>query len=198
MVRVNPSRQTTTGPTAAAVVEGPDFVCVGAIAAAHGIRGEVKVKSFTADPLDVGAYGPLTTDRGLVLKLKPLREQGDGVIARVDGIEDRNAAEALRGLKLFVPRAQLPETQDEDEFYHADLLGLGVEDQSGVKIGRIRSIQDFGAGDMLEITLEQGGSAFLSFTREMVPTVDIKAGRVIAVPPEGWLDEPAREGEDGE
>jgi len=197
MVRASTSPQ-TTGTTAPAVVEGPDYVCVGAIAAAHGIRGEVKVKPFTADPVDVGAYGPVTTDRGQILKLKVLREQGDAVVVRIEGVADRNEAEALRGLKLFVPRDKLPAPDDEDEFYHADLLGLGVEDQAGVKLGRILSIQDFGAGDMLEIALEQGGSAYLAFTREAVPAVEVKAGRVIANPPEGWLEEPARDDEEGQ
>jgi 16S rRNA processing protein RimM len=197
MVRASASPQ-TTGSTAPAVVEGPDYVCVGAIAAAHGIRGEVKVKSFTANPQDVGAYGPVTTDRGQVLKLKVLREQGDAVVVRIEGVADRNEAEALRGLKLFVSRDKLPAPDDEDEFYHADLLGLGVEDQAGVKLGRILSIQDFGAGDMLEIALEQGGSAYLAFTREAVPVVEVKAGRVIANPPEAWLEEPARDDEAGQ
>lgn len=197
MVRASASPQ-TTGSTAPAVVEGPDYVCVGAIAAAHGIRGEVKVKSFTADPLDVGAYGPVTTDRGQVLKLKVLREQGDAVVVRIEGIADRNEAEALRGLKLFVSRDKLPASDDEDEFYHADLLGLAVEDQAGVKLGRILSIQDFGAGDMLEIALEQGGSAYLAFTREAVPVIEVKAGRVIANPPEAWLEEPARDDGEGQ
>ncbi len=195
MVRAS-ARQQTTGTTAPAVVEGPDFVCVGAIAAAHGIRGEVKVKAFTADPLGVGAYGPVTTDRGQVLKLKVLREQGDAVIARVDGVTDRNGAEALRGLKLYVSRASLPAPEDEDEFYHADLLNLAVEDQAGETLGRIASIQDFGAGDMIEIALAQGGSAYLAFTRDIVPTVDVKGGRVIVAPPAGWLDQGEKEGEE--
>ncbi|RJF88484.1 ribosome maturation factor RimM [Oleomonas cavernae] len=188
MVRASTSQQ-TTGTTAPAVVEGPDYVCIGAIAAAHGIRGEVKVKSFTAEPVDVGAYGPVTTDRGQVLTLKVLREQGKAVIARIDGVGDRNAAEALRGLKLFVARAALPAPVGEDEFYHADLLGLAVEDEAGDKLGRVLSIQDFGAGDMIEVALAAGGSAFLAFTRQAVPVVDVKNGRVIVAPPEGWLDQ---------
>lgn len=188
-----------TSPTPAVAAQAaPDertHVCVGAIAGAHGIRGEVKVKAFTEDPMDVGAYGPVTTERGRVLVLDPIRVQGQAVVARVEGVADRNAAEALRGNRLWVPRAALPETGDEDEFYHADLLGLPVVDGAGTLLGTVATIQDFGAGDMIEVAFPQGGTAFLAFTREIVPSVDLKAGRLIAVPPEGWADQGADEQE---
>lgn len=185
------------GTATQVAVDGPGFVCVGAIAGAHGIRGEVKVKPFTADPLDVGSYGPVLTTRGTRLDLQPLRVQGQVVVARIDGVADRNAAEALKGLRLYVPRDALPDTDDEDEFYHADLLGLPIVDAAGETIGTVRTIQDFGAGDMLEVALATGGTAFLPFTRETVPTVDLKSGRLTAVPPEGWLTVPEeKEGDD--
>ncbi|MDD3445319.1 MAG: ribosome maturation factor RimM [Zavarzinia sp.] len=185
----------TSGTATPVAVDGPGYVCVGAIAGAHGIRGDVKVKPFTEDPLDVGAYGPVFTARGISLKLQPVRVQGQALIARIEGVADRNAAEALRGQRLYVPRDALPET-DEDEFYHADLLGLPVVDGAGETIGTVRTIQDFGAGDMLEVALATGGTAFLPFTLDVVPTVDLKAGHLIALPPEGWLDVP--KAEDGE
>ncbi len=181
------------GTAEISAVDERTHVCVGAIAGAHGIRGEVKVKSFTSDPLDVGAYGPVLTDRGARLVLLPLRVQGQAVVARIEGVADRNAAEALRGRRLYVPRSALPATEDEDEFYHADLLGLAVVDGAGEVLGKVASIQDFGAGDMIEVAFEGGASAFLAFTREIVPVVDIAAGRLVAHPPEGWADTGADE-----
>ncbi len=192
---VSPAKTSAAGTATPVAVEGRDFVCVGAVAGAHGIRGEVKVKPFTEDPMAVGAYGPLTTEKGRLLKLTPIRVQGGAVIARIEGVDDRNAAEALRGSRLHVPRANLPATEDEDEFYHADLIGLAVVDAAGEAIGKIVAIQDFGAGDMLDVALATGGFAYLPFTREVVPTVDVKAGKVVAVPPEGWLEEPEAEGD---
>lgn len=191
------------GTAALPAVDGPGYVCIGAVAGAHGIRGEVKVKPFTEDPLAVGDYGPVLTSKGLTLELQPLRVQGTAVVVRIDGVDDRNKAEALRGQRLYVPRAALPEP-DEDEFYHADLLGLPVVDGAGNRLGTVATIQDFGAGDMIEVTFDGGGSAFLPFTRDVVPTVDLKAGHLVAVPPEGWLDAPddqseeAGRGEEGE
>lgn len=185
------------GTAALPAVDGPGYVCIGAVAGAHGIRGEVKVKPFTEDPLAVGDYGPVLTNKGLTLELQPLRVQGTAVVVRIDGVDDRNKAEALRGQRLYVPRAALPEP-DEDEFYHADLLGLPVVDGTGNRLGTVATIQDFGAGDMIEVAFDGGGSAFLPFTREVVPTVDIKAGHLVAVPPEGWLDVPEEKGDEGE
>ncbi|PWR22088.1 ribosome maturation factor RimM [Zavarzinia compransoris] len=189
---IAPKKTAPKPGTAAPAVDGPGYVCVGAVAGAHGIRGEVKVKPFTEDPMAVGGYGPVLTSKGLTLELQPLRVQGTAVVVRIDGVDDRNKAEALRGQRLYVPRAVLPEP-DEDEFYHADLLGLPVLDGAGTRLGTVAAIQDFGAGDMIEVAFDGGGSAFLPFTREVVPGVDLKAGHLVAVPPEGWLDVPDEE-----
>ncbi|WP_439817927.1 ribosome maturation factor RimM [Zavarzinia sp. CC-PAN008] len=166
------------------------MLCLGAIAGAHGVRGQVRVKTFTATPDGVGAYGALSTEDGRRFRLVVERVMDGFVIARIDGVGDRNAAEALRGTRLYVPRAALPQAED-DEFYHADLLGLAVEDRAGTVLGTVRAIHDFGAGDLLELALPEGGTALLPFTQAVVPVVDVKAGRLVAEPPEGW-NAPAR------
>lgn len=180
----DPAPGTMTAPTGQ--------LCLGVVAAAHGVRGEVKLKSFTAEPEAIGAYGPLTTERGEILRLAGLRRQGDALVARIQGIASRDAAERLRGQKLYVPRAALPEPAA-DEFYHADLVGLTVRDVAGETVGRLVAIQDFGAGDLLEIALAAGGTAFLPFTRDLVPLVEPAAGRVTVAPPADWLAEPPAE-----
>lgn len=178
---------------AGAAPEG--HLLLGAVAGAHGIRGAVKLKTFTADPAAIGSYGPLVDERGRRFVVHVDRALAGAVIARIDGVGDRNAAEALRGTRFYVPRAALPEP-DEDEFYHADLLGLAVEDAAGGRIGTVATVQDFGAGDVLEIRLAEGGMAWLPFTRAMVPKVDVAGGRLVASPPEDWLLPPEPEGED--
>lgn len=170
-------------------------VFVGAVAAAHGIKGEVKIKTFTEQPLNVGAYGPLS-DEGASrqFKLASLRLAGDGtVIARIDGVADRNAAEALRGLRLYAPRAALPEA-GEGEYYHHDLIGLTAVLPDGTVFGTVAGVDNFGAGDVIEIE-HAGETVVLPFTDETVPTVDLAAGRVVIVLPQGWDDEPVGERE---
>jgi 16S rRNA processing protein RimM len=130
------------------------------IGAAHGIKGELRVKAFTGDPLALGDYGPLHAADGRVFEIANLRPQGEVVVARFKGISDRNAAEALTGTELFIDRSALPDDADEDEFYHADLVGLAVRDETGAEIGSVTAVHDFGGGDILEIrhSRSRGGS----------------------------------------
>jgi 16S rRNA processing protein RimM len=163
----------------------PDLVLVGRFGAAHGVRGEIRLKSFTADPKAIAAYGPLTDVGGTAkFVLASLRLVKDDIcVARVEGIGDRTAAERLTNLDLFVPRAQLP-PPDADEFYQADLIGLAACLEDGREIGRIERVLDFGGGDILEIRRSAGGETLLvPFTRAAVPHVDIARGRVTIVPP---------------
>ncbi|MDA5192726.1 ribosome maturation factor RimM [Govanella unica] len=164
---------------------GPDWVCLGQVTGAIGVRGEIRVKSFTTDPKSLQSYGALTVlPGGETMDFKLLRVVKDGLAMRAEGVTDRDAAEALRGKRLYVPRARLPEP-DEDDFYHADLIGLRVEDAAGQELGHIRAVHDFGAGDVLDVAAVAGGQGFmLPFTREAVTLVDIKGGRIVAVPPE--------------
>jgi 16S rRNA processing protein RimM len=167
-------------------------VLVGAIAGAHGVRGAVRIRSFTDDPAAVAAYGPVFDEAGArQLVLKVTGPTKGGVIAEIDGVADRDAAESLRGVRLYVPRAALPST-DEDEFYQADLIGLAVETVDGDSLGRVRAVQNFGAGDLLEVERADGSTVSLPFSRAAVPVVDIGAGRIVADPPAGLLDPPER------
>ena len=158
-------------------------ICVGMITAAHGVRGLVRIKPFTADPAAVTAYGPVGDEAGRrQFALTLLNRHKDQWLARIDGIDDRNAAEALRGTGLFVDRAALPPPEDDDEFYHADLIGLAAVSPDGRRLGRVRAVHDFGAGDLLELVTEAGGIVTVPFTRAAVPEIDIAAGRVVVVP----------------
>jgi 16S rRNA processing protein RimM len=148
------------------------------IGAAHGIRGEVRVKSFTADPLALGDYGPLSSEDGRLFEVQAIRPAGEVVVVRFKGVADRNAAEALTGTALFVERAALPDDDEEDAFYHADLVGLAVKDMAGETIGRITAVQNFGGGDILDVALSARGSALVPFTKAAVPAVDVAGGFV--------------------
>ena len=160
-------------------------VVVAAVAGAFGVRGEVRLKSFTADPGAVAGYGALEAPDGRRFEVTLDRPVKGGFAARLSGVSTREQAEALRGTRLTVPRERLPALPD-DEFYHADLVGLPVHDPGGAEIGRVRAVLEFGAGDILEIALPDGRTAMLPFTREAVPTVDLAAGRLVADPPEGF------------
>lgn len=163
-----------------------DKVCVGAIAGAFGVQGEVRLKSFCTEPGDIATYGPLTSEDGRrSFTVRLTRPVAGGLGARLSGVQTREDAEALRGTTLWADRAALPNLPD-DEFYHADLIGMEVVDTGGVVLGRVRAIYDHGAGDILEITGK--GQIMLPFTRKFVPTVDIKARRIIADPPEDGQD----------
>jgi 16S rRNA processing protein RimM len=161
-------------------------VCVAQIGAAHGIRGEVKLWSFTADPLAIKEYGPLETEDGAArFKIESLRAAKDHLVVRFSGIDDRNAAERLTNLRLFVPRTRLPAT-DADEFYHADLVGLKAVDANGNEFGTVIAVQNFGAGDLLEIKIpDDSETVLMPFTVTTVPTVDIAGGRIVIDPPQG-------------
>lgn len=191
----SPARKNSSGAAGAA------RVCVGAIAAAHGIKGEVKIKCFTADPLSIGAYGPVSDESGMrSFRLSQLRAPGGAagesvVIARIEGVADRNAAEALRGLRLYVLRAALP-APEPGEYYHQDLIGLTAVLVSGERLGTVQAVHNFGAGDLLDITRDDGGSVVVPFTNAVVPTVDLKAGKLVVDPPDGLLDGEEKPGDD--
>src|SRR4051812_34357652 len=151
------------------------MILMGAIAGVHGVRGEVKVKPSTADPLAVAAYGPLYDESGrkFDLKLSSKAAKDTIVIARIDGVADRNAAEALKGKRLYAPRAALPPIEDAAEFYPSDLIGLAVEDRNGRSLGTVLALQDYGAGDVIAIGGGSDGDFDLPFADRFVPVVDL-------------------------
>ena len=158
-------------------------ILIAEITTAHGIRGEVVVRAYTDNPDSLVAYGPLMdAPGGRSFTLTTLRVTNKGVLARVAGINDRNAAEALRGTKLYVDRAKLPST-GEAEFYHADLIGLRAVSEDGQALGEIVSVQNFGAGDLLELKPLEGETEFIPFENRWVPTVDLAAGQLVIVRP---------------
>jgi 16S rRNA processing protein RimM len=167
-------------PSTAAAPAAPAMVCVGVILAAHGLRGDVKVKTYTADPAAIAAYGELTDAQGRLYRLTRARPVPGGVVAGMAGVDDRTRAEALRGTRLYVDRGRLPPPAEE-EFYHADLMGMAVLDASGAEVGSVLAVHNFGAGDMLEVALAGLGSAdtaMVPFSREAVPHVDVAARRL--------------------
>lgn len=154
-------------------------VLLGIIGAARGVKGEVRIKSYTADPTDIGRYGPLSAADGRHFEILSARMAKDVVVARLKGVADRNVAEALNGIELFVDRSLLPPPEDEDEFLHADLIGLRAETAGGALVGKISAIHNFGGGDTVEIQQQRGPSLLLPFTKQVVPVVDIAGGRVV-------------------
>jgi len=173
-------------------MSGEKRVCVGIITGAHGVRGAVRLKSFTAEPADVARYGPLEDESGeRQFRLRITGSAKGVIIATLAGVADRDRAASLRGLRLYLPRDALPPPGDE-EYYHADLIGLDATLAGGTSLGRVRAVHDFGAGDTLEIERPQGPPLMVPFTRAVVPTVDIPGGRLVIDPPPGLLDEPAR------
>ena len=164
-----------------------DRICIGAVAGAFGVRGELRLQSFTATPEDIATYGPVTSEDGaqsFTITLTGQATKG-ALIARLSGIATKEQADTLRGLRLFVERDRLPSLPD-DEYYHADLIGLEVFDTGGTSLGRVKSVLNHGASDLLEI---HGpglkSTVLLPFTVEAVPTVDLASGRIVADPPEG-------------
>ncbi len=160
---------------------GETRVLVGVAGAPQGIKGELRIKSYTGEPRDIGAYGPLSTEdgkRSLVIQSLRLLK-GDMLVARVEGVNDRDAAAALTNIKLYVERSRLPPPAP-DEFYHVDLIGLRAEDEDGAVLGRVKGIENHGAGDIVEIVPAAGGETLLvPFTLAFVPTIDFEAGRVV-------------------
>lgn len=159
-------------------------ILVGKFGAPHGVRGEVRLKSFTDDPLAIGDYGSLSTGDGSPVEIVSLRPQKAMLVARLKGCDSREAAEKLNGLELFIDRAELPETEDEDEFYLADLIGLEVRDASGEAIGKVMAVENFGAGDIMEIKPVSGAVFMVAFTRATVPQIDTQAGYLVLVRPQ--------------
>jgi 16S rRNA processing protein RimM len=160
-------------------------ICVAQVGAPHGVRGEMRLKSFTQDPMAVARYGPLQSEDGAkTFAIEASRRlKDDMLVVRFRGVTDRDAAEALKNLRLYVPRNRLPPA-DEDEFYHADLIGLPAVTADGAPFGKVVALHNFGAGDMIEIAPEGGGeTAFLPFTQAVVPQVDIAGGRIVVAPP---------------
>ena len=204
-----------------------DRVWVGAGAGAHGVRGLLRVKSFSAVPSDVASYGPLTSEDGRVTLTLTVTGQAKGVVlCRAAEVADRDRAEALKGMRFYVARDALPEVDDKDDFYHADLIGLRAVLEDGATLGQVTAVHDFGAGDMVEIALaSEAGDALLGgkgaqkgrgkgkqtvlipFTKAAVPRIDLGAGRLVIVPPDGLFgpdpereqnQERAERGEEGE
>ena len=175
------------------------MILLGAIAGVHGVRGEVKVKSFTADPLAICAYGPLFDEQGrkFELKLTSKAAKDTVVIAKIDGVADRNAAEALKGKRLYAPREALPAIDDEGEFYASDLIGLAVEDRAGKTLGKVVDLQDYGAGTLLAITGGPDGDFELPFADRFVPVVDLAAAKIVVELPEDFFASPAPESGEG-
>jgi 16S rRNA processing protein RimM len=171
-------------------------ICLGLITGARGLKGEVWIRTFTAEPADVAAYGPPTDDGERRYRLRIIERRDDRVVARIEGVSDRSAAEALKGTHLYVERAALP-VPDVDEFYHADLIGCvalvaaGEETAMSDASGRVSAVHDFGGGAVLEIDFVTGESLMVPFSRTCVPEVDLARGRVRIVPPPGLLAEPA-------
>ncbi len=166
-------------------------VCVGAIAGAYGVRGEVRLKSFCAEPAAIADYGPLVTEDGArTFDVVISAAIKNGFAARLSGIRSKEAADALRGTRLYAERTALPDLA-EDEFYYADLIGLTALDPGGAILGRISAVHNHGATDLLELHSAAGGQTVLvPFTQEIVPNVDVTAGRVIIDPPPGLFDDP--------
>ncbi|ATG44910.1 putative 16S rRNA-processing protein RimM [Phaeobacter piscinae] len=161
-------------------------ICVGAISGSYGVRGEVRLKSFCAMPEDIEDYSPLSTEDGSqTYTITLVRAIKNGFTARIGGIESKEQADALKGVRLFAPRERLPNLPD-DEYYHTDLMGLEVYDTGGTLLGSIKSVQNHGASDLLEIAIPaESKTVLLPFTLAAVPTVDLASGRIIADPPDG-------------
>jgi 16S rRNA processing protein RimM len=154
-------------------------ICVARIGAPHGVRGAVKLWTFTEDPLAVMHYGPLATKDGArKFEVANAREANGHLVATLKGVASREDAERLNGIELYIPRDKLPAT-DDDEYYHADLIGLAAVNTALEPIGKVIAIHNFGAGDIIEIAPPQGATLLLPFTNAVVPTVDLAAGRVV-------------------
>ena len=163
-----------------------DRICVGSIGGAYGVQGEVRIKSFCAVPEDIETYAPLTTENGSrSFTLAIIRPIKNGFAGRIAEVATKEEADALKGTQLFAHRDQLPNLPD-DEFYYTDLVGLEVFDTGGASLGRVKSVQNHGASDLLEVHAPGAtATVLLPFTQAAVPTVDLAAGRIIADPPEG-------------
>lgn len=161
----------------------PDRVLLGVVAAPHGVRGLVRIKSFTEDPMSVAAYGPLSDESGRKeYRVEVLSAARGAILARIEGVADRTAAEALRGLRLYVERGRLPPPGDR-EWYEADLVGLAAVGKDGRDWGKVVAFHDFGAGSVMEVS----GGVMMPFTDQAVPEIDVAGGKVVIDPPAGLL-----------
>jgi 16S rRNA processing protein RimM len=160
-------------------------ICVARIGAAHGVRGEVKLWSFTEDPAAVAHYGPLETQDGTrCFEIEALRAAMYHFVARIAGVSDRDAAEKLRNIELYIPRARLPKIEETDTFYHADLVGLDAVTPDGARVGTVHALHNFGAGDIIEIAPAGGGDPLmLPFNETTVPKIDVAARQIVVMPP---------------
>ena len=168
-----------------------DLICVGLLGSARGLKGELRVKSFTADPRDIASYGTLTDETGnRAFELKVTGKHKGQLVVRIKGVNAREAAEALNGQKLYVERGRLPETE-EDEFYFSDLAGLEAELVDGTPFGQVVQAEDYGGGPFLEVKADRElghGTVLVPFTKAAVPQVDLKGGKVVIDPPAGLLE----------
>lgn len=178
--------------------EQSDLVLVGQIGAAQGLKGEVRLRSYTQDPADIAAYGPLRDEAGSkAIEIERVRVTPKAVIARIKGVTTREAAEALNRTKLYIARDALPEAAD-DEWYVADLIGLMAVSPDGAPIGTVATVHNFGAGDIIEIARAEGGpSLLIAFTDDTVPDVDVAGGQLVLIPPEELEASEDDEGSDG-
>ncbi len=175
-------------------------VQLGAIVGPHGIRGLVRIKTFTEVPEDIAAYGPLEDEGGSRrFTVQPTGRAKGVILAKLSGVSDRNAAEALKGVGLYVDREKLPDVED-DTFYHTDLIGLAVRHVDGSKVGEVVAMHDFGAGDLAEVRLSgQRKTVLVPFSAEVTTSVDLEAGEMVIDPPPGLLDDgPEKEGAGGD
>ena len=166
-----------------------ELVLLGIVGAPHGVKGEVRIKTFTADPLDIAAYGALIDDHGRRFEIAEIRPAKEVVIARLKGVTSREAAETLNGLKLHTERANLPPADDEDEFLQADLVGCVVVGPQGEPLGEVTAVDNYGAGDLLDIRTPDGRSVLMPFTKAFTPRIDIAARRIEADPPAGLFED---------
>ena len=165
-----------------------DQVLVGVIVGAHGIKGEVKLKSFTSDPLSIGRYGPLQSSSGKQFEIAKLKAAKDDFIASLKNVNDRNEAETLKGVELFVARGKLPQLKTPEAYAH-DLMGLDVVLENGTTLGKLVGMPNYGAGDLLEVTVDGNSETVLiPFTNTFVPQNDFASGKIVVVLPEGYLD----------
>ena len=174
---------------------GTSRLCVGVITGAQGVRGAVRIKSFTVVPEDVAAYGPVADEKGhREFALRPVGRAKGVVIATIAGVTDRDGAERLKGVRLYVARDRLP-APGKEEYYHADLIGLAAVLRDGTPLGQVRAVHEYGAGDSIEVVRESGATVMVPFTRATVPEVDLAAGRLVIEPLDGLLDDRPGEAE---
>jgi 16S rRNA processing protein RimM len=173
-------------------VDNANLITLAVIGAPHGVKGEVRLKSFAADPLSIRGYGKLLARDGRAFEIDRMRPAKDVLVAKFRGVDDRNAAAKLTGLELGIDRGALPPAEA-DEFYHADLIGLEAFDRAGKSLGFVIAVQNFGAGDILEIAPPKSPSVLVPFTKASVPDIDVAAGRLLVVPPSEIEIEPAEE-----